>query len=549
MKAAVLASLLASTASAAYSKKGNSTDESQSQLHYFQNSADGQGANYAPGSKYVQATKYVQGTNYAHGTPYDQGTNYAQGKKYVQGTPYDQGTTNYAQGKPYGQGTNYAQGKKYVQGTPYDQGTTNYAQGKPYDQGTNYAQGQKYVHGTPYDQGKKYVHGTPYDQGTTNYAQGQKYVSGDQKSQHCVLTLIFQIPYIGDKLQVKYNDKPVDAKKQCWWINKPADAYSAGGDSSSTTYTHPTKFQPNVKAYQKMKKQPKIDPNDPRFNKVYPRAPGDSRSACPGLNALANHDFIPHSGKGLTMTDLVVGCYEGLGISPETAALIAGDGLSEAKLPYDTVFNLEDFHSKRYGIEHDVSFSRNDTGKGDLTILDDAAWDLVLNVLDGCGYGSPACWGKAKVARIHQEKMRFPDSDYDKEAAAYGSAEVGMLLGAFDPAVKRDQTKECIKVLFEEEKIVCKPDRLFADFEKVTATGVFLLASDKVLQNGSDGKIITREDVLAATGKGKIDLEAVVKVLRDAGFTEKKPYENLERLMAEERAIKSNNKQKNGDHY
>ncbi|KAF4587179.1 hypothetical protein GQ602_003872 [Ophiocordyceps camponoti-floridani] len=354
------------------------------------------------------------------------------------------------------------------------------------------------------------------------------------KSQHCVLRLVFQIPYIGDKLQTGGNDKPVESKKECWWIKKPANGKKPKGEAGSTYG----------------KKEPKIDPNDPRFGNFVPRGEGDSRSSCPGLNALANHGFIPHNGKDLTMTTLIVGCYEGLGISPETSALITADGMSEAGIPFDTVFNLERVHSQQWGIEHDVSFGRNDSGHGDLTLLDKASWDLTLKVLDGCGYGDVPCWGKAKVARIEQEKTRFPGSDYSKEAAAYGASEVGMLFGAFDPAIKKDNMKKCVKSLFEEEKIEmeCKPDRMGADFEVVTATGVALLASDPVLQKGSDGMVTTAQDILAATGKGKIDLEKVVEVLRAAGFTEKKPYENMERLIAADKKIKANKDQKNGDH-
>ncbi|RDA95394.1 hypothetical protein CP533_3422 [Ophiocordyceps camponoti-saundersi (nom. inval.)] len=437
----------------------------------------------------------------------------------------------------------YIHESQYINGkNSYEKGMT-HGQGRKYVKGATYAQGMRYVQGASHGQDLKYVHGSKYVQDKSKAQTGQQ---PDGKSQHCVLTLIFQIPYIGDKLQLsKDSEKPVKSEKQCWWIKKPAYDSSSSSSSSSTktgSYTAPAKFQPNGKEYMN-KNAPKIDPNDPRFNEFMARRPGDSRSACPGLNALANHNFIPRSGRNLTMTDLVVGCYEGLGISPDTAALIAADGLSEAELPFDTVFNLEDFHSKRYGIEHDVSFSRNDTGKGDLTTLDDAAWNVVLKVLDTCGYGEPSCWAKAKVARIHHEQQRNPETDYDKEAASYGAAEVGMLLGAFDPSVKRSQTKECIKVLFEEEKIVCKPDRIFAEFDRVTATGVTVLASDKYLQDASDGKVVTAQDILANTGKGKIDVEKVVQVLRAAGFTDQKAFDTLDRLIAEGKQAEKKGKQ------
>jgi hypothetical protein len=36
--------------------------------------------------------------------------------------------------------------------------------------------------------------------------------------------------------------------------------------------------------------------------------PGSVRSPCPGLNSLANHGFLPRSGKNISIPVLVKGC-------------------------------------------------------------------------------------------------------------------------------------------------------------------------------------------------------------------------------------------------
>lgn len=41
------------------------------------------------------------------------------------------------------------------------------------------------------------------------------------------------------------------------------------------------------------------------FTAWSPPGAGDVRSPCPGINSLANHGFLPHDGKGITIPDLI----------------------------------------------------------------------------------------------------------------------------------------------------------------------------------------------------------------------------------------------------
>jgi len=96
--------------------------------------------------------------------------------------------------------------------------------------------------------------------------------------------------------------------------------------------------------------------------------PTDSRSPCPGLNALANHGFIDHSGKNIDADTLksLLGPVFGLSDVLSTTLIDAGWALcgsktSEgAKAPID----LESFalHNK---IEHDASLGHADAKPGE----------------------------------------------------------------------------------------------------------------------------------------------------------------------------------------
>lgn len=41
------------------------------------------------------------------------------------------------------------------------------------------------------------------------------------------------------------------------------------------------------------------------FTTWSPPGPGDVRSPCPAMNSLANHGFLPHDGKGITVPDVI----------------------------------------------------------------------------------------------------------------------------------------------------------------------------------------------------------------------------------------------------
>ncbi|KAF1937384.1 hypothetical protein EJ02DRAFT_426661 [Clathrospora elynae] len=61
--------------------------------------------------------------------------------------------------------------------------------------------------------------------------------------------------------------------------------------------------------------------NDARFANFQPPGPGDVCLSCPGLNSLANHNFLPHSGKSPTLSLPLKGLAGGMNTGPEFTAL------------------------------------------------------------------------------------------------------------------------------------------------------------------------------------------------------------------------------------
>ncbi|MEO7327681.1 MAG: hypothetical protein ABI193_03815 [Minicystis sp.] len=104
--------------------------------------------------------------------------------------------------------------------------------------------------------------------------------------------------------------------------------------------------------------------------------PGEHRSPCPALNALANSGYLPRDGR-VTRTQLVEALESRLGLARVIGAGLADAALRELGKPGpdgETVLDLADL-GKHGFIEHDASLTRRDAECGD-------ALELVKPLLD-----------------------------------------------------------------------------------------------------------------------------------------------------------------------
>ncbi|KAF2730781.1 Cloroperoxidase [Polyplosphaeria fusca] len=88
---------------------------------------------------------------------------------------------------------------------------------------------------------------------------------------------------------------------------------------------------------------------------------GDSRSACPMLNALANHGILPHNGKNIRFRDLNTTVRQTFNFAPSFCFFVpkfAADFLHRSY--WNDRFDLADL-SKHNAIEHDASLTRKDS--------------------------------------------------------------------------------------------------------------------------------------------------------------------------------------------
>lgn len=128
-----------------------------------------------------------------------------------------------------------------------------------------------------------------------------------------------------------------------------------------------------------------------RWPKYVAPKKGDSRSACPMLNAMANHGILPHDGKNISFRQLNTTVRQTFNFAPSFCFFVPKFSADFLKRSYwrDT-FDLEELnlHADN-AIEHDASLTRHDVAlvpdqtKPDLELVDDLLKEATGTTADG----------------------------------------------------------------------------------------------------------------------------------------------------------------------
>lgn len=189
---------------------------------------------------------------------------------------------------------------------------------------------------------------------------------------------------------------------------------------------------------------------------TYPyEAPGatDSRSPCPGLNALANHGILPRDGKNIDMATLIKAAYTGYSLSEGATQVVGGVGLKASTTGDASTFNLGDLaqHDPQV-IEHDGSMTREDAYFGDALSFNETAWQRTLANWGDNEIISYAVAAAERTARFEYGAANNPE--FNATFANQGSLlEYALALSAFGSVTSGDGNKTLIVYLFENERL------------------------------------------------------------------------------------------------
>ncbi|KAL4752238.1 hypothetical protein BDW72DRAFT_212110 [Aspergillus terricola var. indicus] len=190
--------------------------------------------------------------------------------------------------------------------------------------------------------------------------------------------------------------------------------------------------------------------------------PEDSRSPCPGLNAMANHGYLPRNGKNIDLAMARAAISGAFNYEPTTI-----DFMFQAAIDFNlsTTGNRSTIHladlRKHDTIEFDGSLSRNDIYFGDNLHFNPSIWATVaehLNLYDTgpCGnetYVTVESAARARAARV-QEAMRVNPAFNNSQGAMTGSpGTTALYLTSLWDDEAGAVPKSWVRAFFEDERI------------------------------------------------------------------------------------------------
>ncbi|ORY77379.1 Chloroperoxidase [Protomyces lactucae-debilis] len=183
-----------------------------------------------------------------------------------------------------------------------------------------------------------------------------------------------------------------------------------------------------------------------------PAGAGDVRSPCPALNALANHGFLPHNGRGMTVPILVQGLSEGLNVSPDFTIAIGSLGLTAGKRQLGA-FDLDELQQHNFPIEHDASLSRQDTYFGSANPFNNATWQQYLAFFKDAEVVSISAASNGKYARVKDSQQRNPTFTYGPQQFVLSYGEVALYQSVLGNPLTGTPKTSYVRTFFEQERL------------------------------------------------------------------------------------------------
>ncbi|CEJ93652.1 hypothetical protein VHEMI09228 [[Torrubiella] hemipterigena] len=188
------------------------------------------------------------------------------------------------------------------------------------------------------------------------------------------------------------------------------------------------------------------------FSQWKPAGPNDARAPCPALNSLANHGFLPHNGRGITLPMLQKVLSDVLNVDNDLSNLFFGGAVGMG-LSKD-LFTLDlDALIKHNAIEHDGSLSRQDNFAGNNHSFNQTIFDSWLAQIGDTDVITTALAGKARMYRVKTEQARDPEFKYGQKQQLISNGESALIMGIFGDIYKGDANKSWVKVFFEQERL------------------------------------------------------------------------------------------------
>ncbi|KAF4624909.1 heme-thiolate peroxidase [Cudoniella acicularis] len=187
------------------------------------------------------------------------------------------------------------------------------------------------------------------------------------------------------------------------------------------------------------------------FSTWSPPGPSDVRAPCPMLNTLANHGFLPHSGKNISEIDTINALSTALNINQTLGEFLFQAALTTNPEPNATTFSLDNL-DRHDILEHDASLSRGDFYFGDdhtfnQTIFDETRSYWTAPIID------VQMAANARLARVHTSNATNPTFGFTQLGQEFSFGESAAYILVLGDRVSGTVPRSWVEYLFENERL------------------------------------------------------------------------------------------------
>ncbi|KAJ7715074.1 Cloroperoxidase [Mycena metata] len=178
--------------------------------------------------------------------------------------------------------------------------------------------------------------------------------------------------------------------------------------------------------------------------------PTDVRSPCPGLNTLANHGYLPRSGKNISVPMIAEAMLDGFNIVSEALTQAAKFGLLSSFALATMDLDALKLHSL---IEHDASLSRGDFALGDNLHFNETIFSSLLNSNPGVDYYNATSAGHVMHDRLAISLATNPNTTNTPKEFAFRTRESSLYLAVMGNPLTGVAPKQFVEIFFREERL------------------------------------------------------------------------------------------------
>ncbi|XXH05349.1 hypothetical protein Hte_011775 [Hypoxylon texense] len=182
-----------------------------------------------------------------------------------------------------------------------------------------------------------------------------------------------------------------------------------------------------------------------------PAGPNDVRAPCPMLNTLANHGFLPHSGKAIDVNRTVYALGAALNFEPSLSEALFEAAAGTNPLPNATWFDLD--HLSRHNVlEHDGSLSRQDAYFGPADVFNPVVFNQTKMFWTGDTITMQMA-ANARASRLMTSNLTNPEFSLSDTGSNFSLGESAAYVTVLGDKKSATVPKAWVEYLFENERL------------------------------------------------------------------------------------------------